>query len=398
MSTSEYRFTPKNFRRPLSTTMRHNPGVPDQPAPERSEVPRYPAYFDARYMAWRIRNPNHPLSRDKKLENSSAWPRQQRLDSCNLIQLYSHIEYLIVRYQCEYYRYDNQPKVLLFPNMFIEPQPGWQLYDETNGISYIVNKALKSKDINGVATFDGRVLLTTAGPAEDNKLVWIDPYGEVDGQCKLIRVMHQEAVSAIMDPVTPSSDSDVADIRGKPFAPVIGYSMARHEPGSVDRIAFGSSRELKPRLRYVINDPSDPNIVQRIEGWWMDVLVDFVVHAVGGKVADRLFVWLLNFFVSYTGVLKLLGVQEALYWGTKTDLEEKRTVYDLSLRRLQYYFRLEDIRVEQHPKFMEYSIAYQVLSDQDPSPWYTSEPDGAQFLTDTSGDPLYGYPNIGDDY
>jgi hypothetical protein len=347
-----------HHERRLSSSIHHPRQAPVRP--ELDEVPTRPAVYDSRYLAWRIHNPSHPQYHDPDLVNHNREPRQQRLDTCNILQLYHHLEYYFARYQIGYTRLEKGGKVIFMQQAMLEPQPGWRLFDETTNLEYEVRAALQSMDVDGKKTFNGNILLTAAAPENGHKLVWVDPYGEVDGQPKLIRLIHQEEVMPLLEARSPSANAEMADVRSKPFTPVIGYTMIRHEPGSLGKHPFGPNREMKLRIRMIAKDPYDPNVYQRIKGWWMDTLVQFQAYAIGGKTADRISVWLRNFFKVYTSALKLLGVQEVLYWTTNRDREESRTAYDLSVRNVQFYFRLEEIEVELTTAISAVNIAYEV--------------------------------------
>lgn len=388
---------PGNYERKLSATNPHNPGY--QSRPRLDEVSSRTARFDSRYLAWRRVNPNHVQAWDLDLVNSGNWPRQQAMDSCNLLQLYHHIEYFLADYQMRFAHYKDKSNVLMMPYLFIEPKAGWKLFDEDKSQEYVVKAALTSKDIEGNSTFDGRILLEgSSGPPEGSKLSWIDPYGENDGKSKLVKILHEEEVRSILESQDPGS-GNMADVRSKGFTPTVGYRLIRHEPASIDGNAFGPAREIKSRVRMTVNDPDDSSLKQKIWGQRMDCILQFNCYSIGGKVADRLSVWLRNFFMMYTSALKLLGIQEMLYWATKSDREESRTTYDLSIRNVQYYFRLEEISVQIDSKIKSYTLAIQALKDGTPAPYYTSEMVATSaYPTDTSGDPLYGYPDIGDDY
>lgn len=366
----------------------HNPGPPRRYTPD--ELRFVPAIFDSRYLAWRLWNPSHPQADDPDLIETGRWPRQQALDSCNILQLYHHLEGALIDYQHRYSRYEESPNVILMPNQILEPQPGWKILDRTSNKEYVVKGVMKSPDMEKRPVFDGRVILTTAAPPERHMLEWQDMFGERDQTPKCLRLVRSEETKAIMKAREPSAGADVADTRLK-FVPIISYDMISHEPGGL-REPFREPRQIKPMLRMAVRDPQDPRIYQNIYGWWMDTMVEFRIHAVGGTYADRLQVWLRNFFMLYTGVLKLLGVQQVLYWTTGRDVEESRSSYDLSIRNVQYYFRLEEIQVETVPVIGEINVALHLLREDELPPVGTSE----FFPMDTSGGPLYGALSIGE--
>lgn len=384
----------KNFQRKLSATQ-IDPGPTNRP--KLDEISGRP-YFDRRYLAWRIRNPDHPLADDLDYVNRGRWPRQQADQSCNLLQLYEHIEYYLVEFQTRYGHYKGNSRILMMPYQVITPKAGWKLYDYDTDQVYTVKEVLVSHDRQKRSVFDGRILLSeTSGPPEGHKLRWIDPYGEADEQQKLIKVLHSEEVRPLVE--TRASSGDVSDVKSAEFYPVISYRLDRREPASISNHAFGPARELKHRIRMIVRDPDNPNIFQKIWGQWYDNLIEFKVHALGPKIADYIAQWLEIFFLMYNRALMQLGVQQVLPWDHDGDKEEIRTVHDLSVRRLSYYFRLEDLMVELESKISSYSMKFQSLEFSDTVPWFTSEQISESFPTDTSGDyPLYGGPDIGDDF
>jgi hypothetical protein len=285
----------------------------------------------------------------------------------------------------------------MMPHQEITPLPGWMLYDNDTNAVYTVKEVLVSHDPQGRSVFDGRVLLSESeGPAEGHRLSWMDPLGELDEQIKVIRLIHQEEIRPLV--ATRRQEGDTADVTGKPFSPIIGYSLIRREPASVSNHPFGPARELKHRLRMVVRDPESPDLIQKVWGQWYDCLIEFHVYALGPKVADRIGVWLEHFFMRYNRVLMQLGVQRVLPWSMRRDSEEARAIHDLSVRTIEIYFRLEDIQVEVDGQIKSYNIKLNVSQDTDPAPWFTSEPELPCFVTDTSGLPLFGDADIGDDY
>lgn len=381
------------FNRRISTTLPTKAG--DVARPRVDEVIGR-SIFDRRYMSWRLVNPNHPQAHDAELDRDGRWPRQQADQSCNLLQLYEHIEYYAIESQTEYSHYGSS-RVLMMPNQEITPESGWFLYDNDTDSVYTVKEVLVSKDQQRRSTFDGRILLSeTEGPPEGHRLSWIDPYGEKDEKIKVIRVIHKEEVRPLI--ATRSAQGDTADVTSTPFMPVIGYSMVRREPASVSNHPFGPAREIKPRIRMTVRDPDNPDLTQKVWGQWYDCIIQFQVYALGPKIADRISVWLEHFFMRYNRVLMQLGVQQVLPWSMRRDDEEERAIHDLSVRSVEIYFRMEDIQVEVDGQIKGYSLKITVSNDSDPAPWFTSEPELPRFSTDTSGAPLFGGPDIGDDY
>jgi len=388
---------PRNFNRRISATTPTKPNEIDRPSIK--EVQGKPV-FDKRYLSWRLRNPSHKQANDEDLTERGRDPRQQADASCNIIQLYEHIEYYALQAQTEYGHYEGNSRVLIMPYQEITPQTGWKLYDKTAEQTYTVKEALLSHDHRHQSTFDGRILLSeSVGPPENHLLEWHDPFGEADGVPKVLRFMHKEDIRPLLQDREANASGDVSEVRGVPFTPVVGYALVRREPASISNHPFGPARELGHRVRMVVRDPDNPDTTQKIWGQWFDCIVEFQTYALGPKIADRINVWVEQFFMRYNHVLMQLGVQKALPWSERRNKEEARVVHDLSIRTTEIYFRLEDIQVEVHGQIKSYNMQLQTQDSSDSIPWFTSEPDQATYPVDTSEDfALYGAPDVGDDY
>lgn len=368
--------------------------------PKRDAVDRDPLIFDTRTQAWKIHFPHSPeaLDPDRAYEN---YPRQKSAAGCNLLELYERLRKCFELYQMEFELIDienSHPNVIRMPYQFIEPQAGWKLFNRTQGREYTVRAVGRMSTADG-PTFDGKVYLDgTSGPEAGDELIWVDPDGVVDLKQKLVRLLPADRMSSVMAP--EAGAGDMAGSKKKPFTPMVVYELNRHEPGSLDSSPFGPSKQMKPRIRETINNPSDTREKISILGWWMDTLIDFKCVALTPESADRMTLWVRNFFQLYTSVLKLLGVQELLYWITNQSKTDGRPAGNLYLRNVQYFFRLEEITIERRAKLSSFNLVQRILDSDEEflAAGETSVVDETRWETthDTSGVYIYGDVSIGD--
>ena len=383
--------------RPISQTNQHDP--PDRDKLRKGKDPEFytrkPAVFDTRYMMYRYANPDHPLLKDPDARRRGDAPRQQARGNTNIIELFSDLEYFFSGYQTLYTYLHESSSDLVLPFQFLEPKAGWVLEDRTNGKAYTVKAVPRSKDLAGASSWDHRVIIDGEGPPLHHDLVWKDPFGVLDNQQKIVKLMHYGDLRQLMDQRTAKGDN--ADVR-KPWVPAVSYDLVTQQPGSTSGPPFGKQKELKPRYRHAFRDPDNPKHHQQISGWWMDTLVEFRPYAIGGQVAERMAVWLRHFLMRYTNALMELGVQQMFWWTTNRGSEEARTVYDLNYKTVQWYFRLEEVLVQTVGELREVDIKVQVLGADERDPSFTSEAAPDPFAADTSDTGyLNGTLEIGDE-
>lgn len=369
------------------------------PVPRRGAVDRLPLVFDTRSQAWRIVFPDTPEAADPR-RPLNQWPRQRAATSCNLIQLYERLRTAIQYYQMEWVRPPGGAQnVLVFRYAMIEPRKGWKLRNRTTDVEYEVRGVGRRR--NDEDSFDGTVYLVgTSGPSEGDWLEWVDPTGALDGEEKLVQLQPHDSAGNIME--ARETSGDLAGGKKKPFAPRITYRLKRDMPGATDGQPFGDRKEIKPRLRDGnVYDPLDPQSVIEIWGQWHDIVVEFRCYSIDPTVVDRVSLWFQNFARLYTGVLKILGVQEMFPWQVDSADIDGKVTQNLNIRAVQYYFRLEDISVARLPRLKTFEIATRIFDAEtglvagETSRTAESEWDVTH---DTSDNYLYGDLDIGDDF
>jgi len=123
----------------------------------------------------------------------------------------------------------------------------------------------------------------------------------------------------------------------------ITYKVSRREPGSLQAHPFDVRKEIKPRVREYIEDPSFPGYHIKILGQWFDNLLQFEFWTTTANGADSLISWFEDFLYKYTWVWKKNGVQEILYNRRGIDEESIKWRNDLNYRSLWYFFRTEKL-------------------------------------------------------
>lgn len=115
--------------------------------------------------------------------------------------------------------------------------------------------------------------------------------------------------------------------------PVITYRVRSKEP----------FRELKPRIREIIQDPFNPGYDITIWGWWFNHEIRFhcwdISSSKSQEIADRFE----DNVMAYFGVLKERGVSEIFYLGRIEDREEVAWRDDLDKTTCVFRVRLEKI-------------------------------------------------------
>ena len=371
--------------------------VPEQPhnpnkireIPLRFQVENYPTTYDGRQRAWLLNDPGNPRRLDKNLLNSNSTPKSRAGAGCGLLELYERIEYTILDYQMEYSYYDNNNhRKIYMPYLFITPSKGWKLKDTHTNKTYIVADIILEKNIENKSSFGGTILLDSEGPPINHRLRWVDQFGESDDIKKVITAAPMDDIEMIIR--QRPAEGDVKDNKGAGFTPCIAYSLRTYEPASIGPHPFGSRRQVKPRIMDIYTDIDDPNMNVVVRGHNMDVLVEFKAYAIGGKIADRLSVWLKNYFSVYNSVLMYLGVQQMNFWGTSKDTNIATVNFDLSKRVVVMYFRLQELSSKLVPKLRKIDSTIDLYPGNEVMPNTTSEPEPDQYAEDTSGNYLHG--------
>lgn len=374
-----------SFNNPVSPPS--NP-IMNSPIPTRWQVESARHKYDSRDMSWTRNNPDHRQALDTKMLRGKIQPRSRAISECNLVQLFERFSYTLIDYQMEYSYSGQNRRVLRMPFSVIPPQEGWQLKDVDSDTLYTVKRTLMSVNTDGKETYAGAVELSSDGPADNRRLRWVDQFGEKDGVKKVIAAMAMDDTDSIVKQRVAAGE--VADNKGAPFSPVITYKTRTYEPASITGKAFGSRRQVKPKLLHSETDVENPLMLRLYQVQSMDSLVEFNVYCIGGKTADQLMIWLKNYFSVYNSVLTYLGVEQMHFWAASSVPSVTTVSYDISKRAVVVYFRIQEVTSKLAPKIREYTMQATAYTGSS-FPMVTSEPEPTEdYFSDTSGDYAFG--------
>lgn len=126
---------------------------------------------------------------------------------------------------------------------------------------------------------------------------------------------------------------------------VIAISFATREPGMVGqgRPFENKTKNLRPILREVLNDPAYPGYKKAILGYYYDNIIRLTCWARTNKTANKRAIWLENLMEEYTWWFTYSGVNRIFYEGWRTpvllDINNQR-FYG---RPIDFYVRTEKL-------------------------------------------------------
>jgi hypothetical protein len=126
---------------------------------------------------------------------------------------------------------------------------------------------------------------------------------------------------------------------------VIAISFATREPGMVGqgRPFENKTKNLRPILREVLDDPDYPGYKKAIMGYYYDNIIRLTCWARTNKTANKRAVWLENMMEEYTWWFAYSGVNRIFYEGWRTpvllDINNQR-FYG---RPIDFYVRTEKL-------------------------------------------------------
>ncbi len=125
------------------------------------------------------------------------------------------------------------------------------------------------------------------------------------------------------------------------FTDTITCRVTERMPGSKEKKPFGPGKEIKPRFREYIRDPTDFTVMSAVTGQTFDNVVQFSIWSTRNRRADILLEWFEGFMVKYAWVLKWNGIQEVFYWQRTPDAKVVRWRDDIIQRTVEFYFKTE---------------------------------------------------------
>jgi len=126
----------------------------------------------------------------------------------------------------------------------------------------------------------------------------------------------------------------------------ITYSLIKRQPGGFGRGApfEANVRNLRPIIREVTDDPTDPSYRKIVLGYWHENLVRFTCWAHTNKAANARSMWLENLMEEYTWWFVLQGVNRVIYWGQGSDMVVNINNNRWYGRPVDYYVKTETLR------------------------------------------------------
>ena len=142
----------------------------------------------------------------------------------------------------------------------------------------------------------------------------------------------------------------------------VTYSLVKREPGGFGQGGpFESQvRNLRPVLREVKDDPTNPGYRLITLGYWHENIIRLTCWAKTNKAANARALWLENLMEDYTWWFVLSGVNRILYNGQGADLVVNTNNNRFYGRPLEYYVKTETIRVYSEKTLEEILIKLKV--------------------------------------
>lgn len=394
--------------------------------------------FDDKYLEW--------YDSRRRIRRTSAKSRAQA--GANLYDIVDMIEILLRSYQSKFSINNDYPWVLVFPYLFVKPDPGDKIINKTTNEEYTILAVEQLDHLNkrnvpyplakspSRDSFSGRIVLREgqSAPTKYDKLEF------KDSNKNYINFFEWGSRRDASKPV--GSHADASEQQNGPFLPTITWHVKRVEPGTVGKKPFDPDKEVKPRIREQFPDPDRTYLIPTDDqinagflkstypigtGWgdtgaiytgftsyrilseteqspllsthtitvygqYFDNIVQFDAWSDNNQEASALVAWFEDFMDLYTNVLRRNGVVEVLYWQRLVDEKIERWRNDIDNRTIQYYFRTEKLKVDRSSNFRKFDI--RVIVSHDPSTTLLyGEPTG---IGTTTG--AWGYGSTGVNY
>ena len=244
----------------------------------------------------------------------------------------SMMKTLVKSFEAQYEAHTKDKNLLLFPNLFLEPDQGTQIRNESTNEIYEITDTIKNP-ITGV--WEGLVRISSITPPSVLK----EERLEILSNNRLVR-FSQEFTSPI------GVEAQTADELQKdvgPIRPTIVHALIKKEPGSVGKDLFGPQKQVKPMHKEVVNNPKFVGRAVMVNIMRYDYLVEFNCFTTDPRSSELLVDWFERFVRQNTWVLKLNGVNEILFFQRLRDGAVTKWRQDLISRTVQYALRIEEI-------------------------------------------------------
>jgi hypothetical protein len=308
--------------------------------------PKFYEYFDTRTGARRIAYGSYWDGRNRSKSMGIA---VQGVDDFAEV-----LEYNLEAYQMTWTRGERNPKLirfgLAFPWLF--PEIGDQLIDEDSKELFTVTHVPRSPE---GYPWNLTVLLDRE-PTNGAFLRWI-------GEARDRNLVDFHAENGKPGTPTPGEDTtgDTGIAYSKVLRPTITYLLVRQEAYTISGPPFGSSKELKPRVREQFNDPHSPQRVITILGQRMDNLVKFLCIHPRAETANGLARWFKDGISRRTPSLEANGINRILFWSQSTRERKGKPGDDAAVTEVVYYVVTEELSVQEDSAIKKYNLTNRVL-------------------------------------
>lgn len=148
--------------------------------------------------------------------------------------------------------------------------------------------------------------------------------------------------------------------------PIITYRLVQKTPGVV-----GAHKEIKPRVRaqYKVGD-SDSEEVITVFGQRFDCIVQFEVWASNDSVVSDYADEFEDFMLTYTGILKEMGIIEVIYLGTTDEPSPNAWRVDLQSRSIKYHVVIDKLTPVSSKTIENIRLKLQILGEEEPLEFY----------------------------
>ena len=301
------------------------------------------------------------------------------------------VQKLAIRHQLSFVPNKTNPKLLLLPFAFIEPQAGDKIRNRTTKEVYTITETIKNpvtNQWNGLVKLD---LINAPSIELRHSLEYLN-------SDRYIKFEH-EYPESLLNIVSANSEGILKNI--PPIAPTITWTIKSIEPGGLGK-PFDSRKELKPRLRESTKDPYVQGYTVEIYGQWFDNIVQFDAWSSSPRTTERLVSWIEQLLKLYTGYLRQKGLNNMFFWRRGANDDNLKTTWrqNFPVKGTQFYFRTEEIEAVYQRDILKIDISlgasevlpyrneFEYIADQLVSGAYT--PDEYRALFYRSGEYLFG--------
>lgn len=278
--------------------------------------------------------------------------KTQAEGSLNILQTMELIDTLLRRYQTVYKISKSDKNLILFPFMFIQPEPGDKILNTATNEEYTVDQVILNPSTNEWQGLVRLSLINAPDPLKDENLVLLN-------EVRYVSFDHSYNPSS---PNNINANSSGGEVISAPMKPQITWALVQKEPASTSGRPFEGTREYKPRLRDQCKDPVIDGYTVSIYGQWFDSIVQFDVWYANNRAAEHLIDWFEQFMSNNTWILRRAGLAQILFWKRTTDDLKQQWRQPVWNRSVQYFLRTEQLHAVYERDLLKLSVSLDVTT------------------------------------